>query len=92
MKLLVEIDVDVIDRDKFDVDVDNGFDYVDYVIINDEEYWNNDFYYRFGDDVNDVINDVLKDSNNIGVIKGWKIKKKEILNQNKLTFCQLFFC
>ena len=30
MKLLVEIDVDVIDRDKFDVDVDNGYDYVDY--------------------------------------------------------------
>ena len=80
MKLLVEIDVDVIDRDKFDVDVDNGFDYVDYDIINDDEYWNNDFYYRFGDDVNDVINDKLKDSNNIGVIKGWKIKKKEILN------------
>ena len=80
MKLLVEIDVDVIDRDKFEVDVENGFDYVDYDIINDDEYWNNDFYYRFGDDVNDVINDKLKDSNNIGVIKGWKIKKKEILN------------
>ena len=74
MKLLVEIDVDVIDRDKFEVDVENGFDYVDYNIINDEEYWNNDFYYRFGDDVNDVINDVLKDSNNIGVIKEWRIK------------------
>ena len=74
MKLLVEIDVDVIDRDKFDVDVDNGFDYVDYDIINDDEYWNNDFYYRFGDDVNDVINDKLKDSNNIGVIKKWRIK------------------
>ena len=74
MKLLVEIDVDVIDRDKFDVDVDNGFDYVDYDIINDEEYWNNDFYYRFGDDVNDVINDKLKDSNNIGVIKKWRIR------------------
>ena len=29
MKLLVEIDVDVIDRDEFDVDVENGFDYVD---------------------------------------------------------------
>ena len=80
MKLLVEIDVDVIDRDEFEVDVENGFDYVDYNIINDDEYWNNDFYYRFGDDVNDVINDKLKDSNNIGVIKGWKIKKKEILN------------
>jgi len=74
MKLLVEIDVDVIDRDKFDVDVENGFDYVDYDIINDDEYWNNDFYYRFGDDVNDVINDKLKDSNNIGVIKKWRIK------------------
>ena len=74
MKLLVEIDVDVIDRDKFDVDVENGFDYVDYNIINDEEYWNNDFYYRFGDDVNDVINDKLKDSNNIGVVKKWRIK------------------
>ena len=74
MKLLVEIDVDVIDRDKFDVDVENGFDYVDYNIINDEEYWNNDFYYRFGDDVNDVINDKLKDSNNIGVIKKWRIR------------------
>ena len=80
MKLLVEIDVDVLDRDEFEVDVENGFDYVDYDIINDDEYWNNDFYYRFGDDVNDVINDKLKDSNNIGVIKGWKIKKKEILN------------
>ena len=34
MKLLVEIDVDVIDRDEFDVDVENGFDYVDYNIIN----------------------------------------------------------
>jgi len=86
MKLLVEIDVDVIDRDKFDVDVDNGFDYVDYDIINDDEYWNNDFYYRFGDDVNDVINDKLKDSNNIGVIKEWRIK------WNKLTISQLFFC
>ena len=74
MKLLVEIDVDVIDRDKFDVDVENGFDYVDYNIINDEEYWNNDFYYRFGDDVNDVINDKLKDSNNIGIVKKWRIK------------------
>ena len=74
MKLLVEIDVDVIDRDEFDVDVENGFDYVDYNIINDEEYWNNDFYYRFGDDVNDVINDKLKDSNNIGVIKEWRIR------------------
>ena len=74
MKLLVEIDVDVIDRDEFDVDVENGFDYVDYNIINDEEYWNNDFYYRFGDDVNDVINDKLKDSNNIGVIKKWRIR------------------
>ena len=74
MKLLVEIDVDVIDRDKFEVDVENGFDYVDYNIINDEEYWNNDFYYRFGDDVNDVINDKLKDSNNIGVIKKWRIR------------------
>ena len=80
MKLLVEIDVDVVDRDEFEVDVENGFDYVDYNIINDEEYWNNDFYYRFGDDVNDVINEKLKDSNNIGIIKGWKIKKKEILN------------
>ena len=74
MKLLVEIDVDVIDRDKFEVDVENGFDYVDYNIINDEEYWNNDFYYRFGDDVNDVINEKLKDSNNIGVIKKWRIR------------------
>ena len=74
MKLLVEIDVDVIDRDEFDVDVENGFDYVDYNIINDEEYWNNDFYYRFGDDVNDVINDKLKDSNNIGIVKKWRIK------------------
>ena len=80
MKLLVEIDVDVIDRDKFDVDVENGFDYVDYNIINDEEYWNNDFYYRFGDDVNDVINDKLKDSNNIGVIKKWRINKYEVIN------------
>ena len=80
MKLLVEIDVDVIDRDKFEVDVENGFDYVDYNIINDDEYWNNDFYYRFGDDVNDVINDVLKDSNNIGVIKKWRINKYEVIS------------
>lgn len=74
MKLLVEIDVDVIDRDKFEVDVENGNDYVDYDIINDDEYWNNDFYYRFGDDVNDVINEKLNRSNNIGVIKKWRIK------------------
>ena len=74
MKLLVEIDVDVIDRDKFDVDEDNGNDYVDYSIINDVEYWNNDFYYEFGDDVNRKINDVLKDSNNIGIVKKWRIK------------------
>lgn len=74
MKLLIEIDVDVVDRDKFEVDVENGFDYVDYNIINDDEYWNNDFYYRFGDDVNDVINERLKDSNNIGVIKKWRIR------------------
>ena len=74
MKLLVEIDVDVVDRDKFDVDEDNGNDYVDYSIINDVEYWNNDFYYEFGDDVNRKINDVLKDSNNIGIVKKWRIK------------------
>ena len=74
MKLLVEIDVDVIDRDEFDVDVENGFDYVDYNIINDDEYYNNDFYYEFGDEVNKVINEKLKGSNNIGVIKEWKIK------------------
>ena len=74
MKLLVEIEVDVVDRDEFELDVENGFDYVDYNIINDEEYWNNDFYYRFGDDVNDVINDKLKDSNNIGIIKKWRIR------------------
>lgn len=80
MKLLVEIDVDVVDRDKFEVDVENGFDYVDYNIINDDEYWNNDFYYRFGDDVNDVINDELKDSNNIGIIKKWRIKKYEVIS------------
>ena len=74
MKLLVEIDVDVIDRYKFDVDEDNGFDYVDYSIINDVEYWNNDFYYEFGDDVNRKINEELKGSNNIGIIKEWRIK------------------
>ena len=74
MKLLVEIDVDVIDRDKFDVDEDNGFDYVDYSIINDVEYWNNDFYYDFGDDVNRKINEELKGSNNIGIVKKWRIK------------------
>jgi len=71
MKLLVEIDVDIFDKDYFG-------DFVecicDYDIINDDCYWNNDFYYRFGDDVNDVINDKLKDSNNIGVIKKWRIK------------------
>ena len=74
MKLLVEIDVDVIDRDEFDVDVENGFDYVDFNLINDDEYWNSDFYYYFGDEVNKVINEKLKGSNNIGVIKKWKIK------------------
>ena len=75
MKLLVEIDVDVIDRDEFDVDVENGFDYVDFNLINDDEYWNSDFYYYFGDEVNKVINEKLKGSNNIGVIKEGKIKK-----------------
>ena len=74
MKLLVEIDVDIIDRDKFDVDEENGFDYVDYDIINDDCYWNNDFYYDFGDDVNKLINKKLEGSNNIGVIKNWRIK------------------
>ena len=74
MKLLVEIDVDVIDRDEFDVDVENGFDYVDFNLINDDEYWNSDFYYYFGDEVNKVINEKLKGSNNIGVIKKWQIK------------------
>ena len=74
MKLLVEIDVDVIDRDEFDVDEDNGNDYVDYSIINDVEYWNNDFYYEFGDDVNRKINEKLEGSNSIGVIKEWRIK------------------
>ena len=74
MKLLVEIDVDVIDRDEFDVDVENGFDYVDFNLINDDEYWNSDFYYYFGDEVNKVINEKLKGSNNICVIKEWKIK------------------
>ncbi len=74
MKLLVEIDVDVIDRDKFDVDEDNGYDYVDYSIINDVEYWNNDFYYEFGDDVNRKINEELKGSNNIGIVKKWRIR------------------
>ena len=74
MKLLVDIDVDVIDRDEFDVDVENGFDYVDFNLINDDEYWNSDFYYYFGDEVNKVINEKLKGSNNIGVIKKWKIK------------------
>jgi len=74
MKLLIEIDVDVIDRDEFDVDVENGFDYVDYNIINEDEYWNSDFYYEFGDDVNRKINEELKGSNNIGIIKKWRIK------------------
>ena len=74
MKLLVEIDVDIIDRDKFDVDEDNGNDYVDYSIINDVEYWNNDFYYDFGDDVNRKINEELKGSNNIGIVKKWRIR------------------
>ena len=74
MKLLVEIYVDVIDRDEFDVDVENGFDYVDFNLINDDEYWNSDFYYYFGDEVNKVIKEKLKGSNNIGVIKEWKIK------------------
>ena len=74
MKLLVEIDVDVIDRDEFDVDVENGFDYVDFNLINDDEYYNNDFYYYFGDEVNKVIKEKLKGSNNIGVIKEWRIR------------------
>lgn len=74
MKLLVEIDVDIIDRDEFDVDVENGFDYVDFNLINDDEYWNSDFYYYFGDEVNKVINEKLKGSNNIGVIKEWRIR------------------
>ena len=74
MKLLVEIDVNVIDRDEFDVDVENGFDYVDFNLINDDEYWNSDFYYYFGDEVNKVINEKLKGSNNIGVIKEWRIR------------------
>ena len=74
MKLLIEIDVDIFDRDEFDVDVENGFDYVDYNIINEDEYWNSDFYYYFGDEVNKVINEKLKGSNNIGVIKEWRIK------------------
>ena len=74
MKLLVEIDVEVIDRDEFDVDVENGFDYVDFNLINDDEYWNSDFYYYFGDEVNKVINEKLKGSNNIGVIKEWRIR------------------
>jgi len=77
MKLIIEIDVDVIDRDEFDVDEDNGNDYVDYDIINDVEYWNNDFYYEFGDDVNRKINEKLKGSNNIGVVKKWRIKWEE---------------
>ena len=80
MKLLVEIDVDVIDRDEFDVDVENGFDYVDFNLINDDEYWNSDFYYYFGDEVNKVINDELRDSNNIGIIKKWRIKKYEVIS------------
>ena len=74
MKLLVEIDVDVIDRDEFDVDVENGFDYVDFNLINDDEYWNSDFYYEFGDEVNKIIKEKLKGSNNIGVIKECNIK------------------
>ena len=74
MKLLVEIDVDVIDRDEFGVDVENGFDYVDYDMMNEDEYWNSDFYYYFGDEVNEVINEKLKGSNNIGVIKEWRIR------------------
>ena len=71
MKLLVEIDVDIFDRDYFG-------DFVecicDYDIINDDCYWNNDFYYDFGDDVNKLINKKLEGSNNIGVIKKWRIK------------------
>ena len=47
---------------------------VDFNLINDDEYWNSDFYYYFGDEVNKVINEKLKGSNNIGVIKEWKIK------------------
>ena len=43
-------------------------------MINYDEYYNNDFYYEFGDEVNKVIKEKLKGSNNIGVIKEWKIK------------------
>ena len=76
MKLLIEIDVDVIDKDYFG-------DFVEcichYDIINDDEWhryrdYNNDFYYEFGDEVNKVIDEKLKGSNNIGVIKKWRIK------------------
>ena len=75
MKLLVEIDVDIFDKDYFG-------DFVecicDYDIINDDEWhryrdYNNDFYYEFGDEVNKVIDEKLKGSNNIGVIKEWRI-------------------
>ena len=71
MKLLVEIDVDIFDKDYFG-------DFVecicDYDMINYDEYYNNDFYYEFGNEVNKVIKEKLKDSNNIGVIKEWRIK------------------
>ena len=71
MKLLVEIDVDIFDRDEFGNFVEC---ICDYDIINDDCYWNNDFYYDFGDDVNKLINKKLEGSNNIGVIKNWRIK------------------
>jgi len=71
MKLLIEIDVDIFDEDYFG-------DFVecicDYDMINYDEYYNNDFYYEFGNEVNKVIKERLKGSNDIGVIKEWRIK------------------
>jgi len=72
MKILVEIDVEEVKENEFEKDVENGIDYVDYNLINQDEYWNNDFYYEFGDDINRKINEELKGRNRIGIIKSWR--------------------
>ena len=73
MKLLIEIDVEVVDEDEVK-DMDWYGKYCD-KIINEDEYWNNDFYYDFGDDVNKKINKKLKKlKGKIGVIESWRIK------------------
>ena len=45
-------------------------------IINDDEYWNNDFYYDFGDGINKIINARLKDTDMVGVIRAWRLLER----------------